>query len=104
MNSVAVALARCLLTLGTVLLPITPATGQTVGPAPWGDPATVAYRIILINFDHVDCPQVVQAARIADGSIRAMCSNQEIFRVFTVDGQPIALRCSVMLWLGIPGC
>ena len=82
------------------------ATEISIGPAPDGDPALVAQQIILENFDPPDCPQITGATRLADGSIKALCSNGETFRVFYVRNiqKNIAMRCSVLAALGIPEC
>jgi hypothetical protein len=75
-----------------------------VGGAPPGDAAKVALRIILANFDPPDCPQIQSALRMGDGGIHAVCTNREIYRVFTVDGKAFALRCSAMRRLGLDAC
>lgn len=81
------------------------AVAQTLGPAPDGDAAVVAQRVILENFDEPDCPLVVKADRLGDGSIKAFCNNDESFRVFSVQGAGnMALKCSVAEQLGVSGC
>lgn len=74
-----------------------------IGPAPNGEPTVVAQKIILENFDPPDCPLVVSAVRLGDGSIKALCTNGETYRVFTVSGQRVAMRCSVANKFGA-GC
>lgn len=75
-----------------------------VGPAPNGDAAVIALRVILENFDPPDCPKIQSAYRMHDGGIHAVCTNQEIFRVFSVNGQDIAMRCSALRRMGISAC
>jgi hypothetical protein len=87
------------------MLSATQVAAQTVGPAPEGEAAVVAQRIILDNFDPPDCPLVVAANRLGDGSIKAICNNNESFRIFSVqEVGPVALKCSVAPLLGISGC
>lgn len=74
------------------------------GSAPKGEATMVAQKIILDNFEKNDCPLVVKANRLGDGSIRATCSNGEIFRVFNLQGKNLALRCSAAAQMGISGC
>lgn len=94
-----------------LVLPLAAAWGQGRGQgeavfraAPAGNPVTVAQRIIRANFDQSICPRVTHAERLEGGSIRATCSNGETFRAFEIDGQPVALRCSVAARRGIEGC
>jgi len=92
-----------------IALPLAAARGQGQGEpvfraAPAGNPVTVAQRIIRANFDRSVCPRVTRAERLQGGSIRATCSNGETFRAFEIDGQPVALRCSVAARRGIEGC
>jgi len=70
------------------------------GPAPDGAASVVAQRIIRQNFDESDCPLVVAAQRLGDGSIAAQCNNGERYRVTA----SIAMRCSAAAALGISGC
>lgn len=82
------------------------ASGQIViEPAPDGDAAMVAQEIILRNFEQATCPLVVTATRLGDGSIRAVCNNEEAFRVFSMpEIGPVALKCSAADELGVSGC
>jgi hypothetical protein len=81
------------------------AAGITFEPAPEGEPAIVAQEIIQANFDEPDCPLVVDAKRLGDGTIRASCSSGEIFRVFSMPSMGgVALKCSAALKMGIEGC
>ena len=91
---------------GMLMLCGTPLEAQIkTGPAPNGEAAVVAQTIILANFDKPDCPLVIEAARVGDGSIVARCSNGEKFRVFSVGSVgPVALKCSAAAALGISGC
>jgi hypothetical protein len=81
------------------------------GPAPEGDPKAVALKIIRANFDPPDCPKVSKAVRLSeDKSIRATCSNGEVFRVATMEEpgskkkMEIAMKCSAARKMGIKGC
>jgi hypothetical protein len=88
-----------------VLTIVSPAAAEVrVGPAPPGEAAAVALRVILDNFDPPDCPRIQTALRMGDGGIHAVCSNQETYRVFTVDGKPLALRCSALRRIGVQAC
>lgn len=72
------------------------------GPAPAGNAATVAQKIILDNFEKKDCPLITSATRGADGSIKASCSNGESFWVFSLrDHGNIAMRCSAFEKMGM---
>jgi Flp pilus assembly protein TadD len=73
----------------------------SVEPAPDGDPKVVAAAVILLNFDPAYCPRVAQARRLDDGSIKAACSNGEIFWIFAIRNKPLALRCSIAESLGV---
>jgi hypothetical protein len=73
-----------------------------VGPAPAGDASTIARKVISQN--ELPCPKITNAARLKDGSIKAVCSNKEDYRVMSSNGQPIAMRCSVARKLGVKGC
>lgn len=78
------------------------AHAQTMGPAPAGDPKVVGARVIA-EADH-PCPKVLDAVRLNDGSLRAVCSNGEAYRVFAFNGKSIAMRCSAAAKLGVGGC
>jgi hypothetical protein len=57
------------------------------------------------NFDASDCPLVTIAQRFGDGSIKAVCTNGETYRVFTVPKVgSVAMKCSAVIQLGITGC
>ena len=73
-----------------------------VTPAPAGPPKEVALAAIQ-DADH-PCGTVVEAVRTQDGGIRAVCSNGELYRVFTVQGRTVAMRCSAARKLGVSGC
>lgn len=85
---------------------VQPANAQiSIGPAPEGKAAKVAQAIIQDNFDRSICPAVAVAQRYPDGSIRAICNNDEKFLVFSMDGiGNVAMRCSAAAKLGIQGC
>lgn len=84
------------------LMAMTTANAQTTGPAPAGEPKPVALAVIR-DADH-PCPKVTRAERLSDGSIKAVCSNGEDYRVFSVKGKPAAMRCSAARRLGVDGC
>lgn len=50
------------------------------------------------------CGTVTAAIRLSDGSVRATCSNGEIYRVMTLRGELIAMKCSAAERMGIKGC
>lgn len=78
------------------------ALAQTIGPAPSGDPKAVASRAIA-DAEH-PCPKVKAATRNSDGSVSAVCSNKEDYRVFSIDGKAITMRCSAARKMGVSGC
>lgn len=82
------------------------ASAQAVtGPAPAGEATVVAQKVILENFEKKDCPLVVRASRLGDGSIMAECNNRERFRVFSIKSiGDVAMRCSALAKAGIAGC
>jgi len=53
--------------------------------------------------DH-PCPMVLAAQRVSDGSVRAACSNGEVYRVMKFRGEWLAMRCSAAERLGVSGC
>lgn len=53
--------------------------------------------------DH-PCPIVLAAQRVSDGSVRAACSNGEVYRVMKLRGEWLAMRCSAAERLGVSGC
>jgi hypothetical protein len=97
-------------TLATVLallaaLPITAARAQpSIAGAPPGNPVTVAQRVIHANFERSVCEHVTQAHRLPNGSIHSTCNTGEVFRVFEIGGQVVAMRCSAAGRYGVEGC
>lgn len=77
-------------------------TQMTVGPAPAGPPKSVAAAAIK-DADH-PCGIVSSATRLDSGGIRAVCSNGEAYRIFTVQGRVVAMRCSAAARIGVSGC
>ncbi len=76
---------------------------ERIKPAPAGDADTVAMSVIR-DAEH-PCGNVVTAERVADGSIKAVCTNGEDYRIMTVDGVgPVAMRCSAVREMDISGC
>lgn len=86
-----------------VLFGSSPSTAQiSMGPAPEGKAAAVAQVVIHDNFDKQVCPKVAVAQRFPDGTISAICNNDEKFRVFYMESVGnVALRCSAAAKLGI---
>lgn len=79
------------------------ARAQETGPAPPGSTDEVAHEAILAS--GCPCPDLLRASRLDDGSLMAVCRNGEDYRVFTLDGEAVALRCSaVRAQTGKPGC
>lgn len=70
-------------------------TSVRLGPAPSGNPAAVAHKAIREQFDSGVCLAVSQAARLFDGSIRAVCSDAAVIRIYSVrdTDRVIAMRC-----------
>lgn len=81
----------------------TPVLAQIM-PAPEGEPTMVAQREIQEAHGESLCPLVVDARRLRDGSIKAVCNNQEDFRIFTLQGTTVAMKCSAARAQGISGC
>jgi hypothetical protein len=75
---------------------------QTIGPAPKG-PAEQVAMAALTDAGH-PCGTVVRATRTDSGGIRAVCSNGEAYRVFTVNGQLVAMKCSAAAKQGVSRC
>jgi hypothetical protein len=72
------------------------------GPAPEGDPSTIAVKMIA-TAGH-PCPAIASAIRLNDYSIQASCSNGEVYRITTVQGVNVALQCSTAKTVGITRC
>jgi hypothetical protein len=71
--------------------------------APAGNPATVA-GVAIGKAEH-PCGHVVTAERLGDGSIAAICSNREDFRITRIAAVgTVAMRCSEVRRMGIKGC
>ena len=62
--------------------------GPAKNPAPQGGPRSIATAAIK-NADH-PCGAVLDAIRLSDGSIRAVCSNGEAYLVFSLSPAPVA--------------
>jgi hypothetical protein len=93
----------CFKALGFYILSLPINTlAHTVGSAPSGEPVQVA-TIAISGAEH-PCPKVKKAQRNSDGSISAICSNKEDYRIFTIDNKSIVMRCSVIRKLGVNGC
>jgi len=60
--------------------------GPAENPAPQGAPKSIATAAIKIA-DH-PCGAVLDAIRLSDGSIRAVCSNGEAYLVFSLSTAP----------------
>lgn len=83
----------------------TPATAQVAPlPAPAGDATAIAASAIRAA-EH-PCGKVASASRLRDGTIRALCSNGEAYRVMRMKGiaETVALKCSAAAKLGVSGC
>jgi len=95
----------CFIFVATTLFSL-PATAFETAPAPAGKAIEVAKKVIGDNFEKNDCPSITKATRYKDGTIKAICSNGESFRVFTVVKlqKPVAMKCSAVKKLGISGC
>lgn len=63
---------------------------------------SLATRVIR-EADH-PCPTVLTAVKLSDGSLRAACSNGEIYRIMSLRGQWVAMKCSAAQRLGVDGC
>ena len=97
------------LCFGSALLAVATTAGaqsfQTL-PAPPGEPAAVALRVIR-EAEH-PCPKLARASRLADQTIVAVCTNRESYRVFSIRNKAgrvmdLAMKCSAAKQLGISG-
>jgi hypothetical protein len=100
MRVVAVAVGAGAFTI-TAMTPLAHGQAQ-IGPAPPG-PAKAVAATAIRDADH-PCGTVFDAIRLDSGGIRATCSNGETYRVFTVQGKVVAMRCSAVAKLGVSGC
>ncbi len=76
-----------------------------IGPAPDGPPRAVASAALRAAAH--PCARLLEALRLRDGSIRALCANgaaYETYRIFTIQGEPVAMKCSAAVRLGMSGC
>ena len=90
-----------LATIATFAALATSASAQVqFGPTEAGDAAVVAFKVINSNFEDADCPAVRVAKWLEDGSVFAICSNGERFRVYG----KISMKCSAVEKLGVAGC
>jgi hypothetical protein len=71
-----------------------------VGQAAASDVKEEAHAAILRHFDPVDCPAVLSARKLPDGSIDTLCRNGETFRVSSF----VVMRCSAAAAIGVTGC
>jgi hypothetical protein len=77
---------------------------QIIGAVPAGEPTVVAQKVIHDNFDKSQCPLVVRASRIGDGSIKAFCNNGASFRIMNANGKDLAMNCVAAEKMGVKGC
>lgn len=85
-------------------------------PAPAAPPASASKPITVVPSEEMrlatlairkaehPCSLVAAALRLSDGSIKAVCSNSETYRVFQLKGEWFAMRCSAAERAGIQGC
>ena len=91
-------------------LPVKPATSAPSTPSPVPPPVTVlpteemrlATRVIGETAH--PCGTVAAAVRLSDGSVRAVCSNSEIYRVMRVGGEWLARNAVLPSAWGVQGC
>ena len=69
-----------------------------------GNPTEVAYRAIQGQFEQDDCPAIVEASRLDDGSIAARCNNGQTFGIADIGGKALAVRCSAAKEMAASGC
>lgn len=75
---------------------------SSFGPAPKGDARKVA-RAAIDDAPH-PCPKIISARRLKDGTIKAECDNLEDYRILSVDGQALAMRCKMARAMNVSGC
>jgi hypothetical protein len=73
-----------------------------IGQAPPG-PAEAVAATAIRDADR-PCGAVFDAICLDSGRIRATCSSGETYRVFTVQGKVVAMRCSAVAKLGVSDC
>ena len=59
---------------------------------------------MLGGFSGHECGSVVEAKRLADGTIRAKCDNGEVFRIAFMDGEPFVVNRLATEKHGIENC
>lgn len=100
-HAAALSTALALLVAG----PFTAARAQpSIGAAPAGNPVAIAQRVIHANFERSVCEHVTRAERLPNGSIHSTCNTGEVFRVFEIGGQVVAMRCAAAARYGVEGC
>ena len=62
-------------------------------PVPPGDEIQWA-NVAIRGFSGHECGRVVEANRLADGTILAKCDSGEVFRIAFMDDAPIAVKCA----------
>lgn len=84
-----------------------PASASSVtATRPVTEPTSEEMRLATRAIREADhpCPVVLAAQRVSDGSVRAACSNGEIYRVMKFRGEWLAMKCSAAERLGVSGC
>lgn len=73
-------------------------------PAPAGNEFLIAYAAITDAGQ--SCPKLSSANRLKDGSIRALCSNGQAYRISRIRGyaKTVSMSCSAAASMGIGGC
>lgn len=83
-----------------------PSAPSVTAARPVTEPASEEMRLatrVIREADH-PCPMVLAAQRVSDGSVRASCSNGEVYRVMKFRGEWLAMKCSAAERLGVSGC
>ena len=75
---------------------------DSFGAAPLGEPIKIA-KTEITKAGH-PCPKIKTALRNSDGTISAICSNNEDYRIFSLNSTAIVMRCSAVREIGIDGC
>ena len=95
-----------LASLSVIAEPHTAHAQFQMGQAPTGPAKRVATAAIA-DAGH-PCSNVLDAIRLNDGTIRAVCSTGDAYRIFSFvnDGETtvMAMNCSAAAKLGISGC
>jgi len=85
-----------------ILVAMTAAGRLELGAVRPGEPLVLAAQ--AMSRTGQSCRHLASAVRLEDGSIQAMCTDGEKYRITTVNGVEISLNCSRARAMGITNC